>query len=448
MGRIHTNGNRRAQWTRLLLVAGIMVSSAAAWAQGWPLASNLTLKADLSIKETYDDNVFILDTEPNPAVVPPPGFTISEANKGSLVTSITPGLALNYKPSTAFAAAVLYAPECTWYHSAHSEDYVAHRGAINFSGKIDEVSYDWMNSATWIDGSNLGVVTIRPGDCRAIGGIPLRDRRDATIYRDSLKVTIPAGKWFFRPVVNTYVHDFQTEQYANLTPTQFIYDNFVDRWDVSGGLDVGCEAFSKTKVLVGYRYGHQEQGKLLGVKSQYSNNYQRFLLGVEGAPAPWLKLAVLAGPDVRDWPNVVNPQFDKDEILWWIDGTVTLLPTSADSVIFRATRYEQPAFTSQSVYEDIKYDLIWRHKFSDKFTAGAGFTLYIGDWQGPVNREDWISTPSVMASYAFNAHLVAEAAWSYDSAQNQVPTTATGATYAEGREFNRNLVSISAKYTF
>jgi len=446
MGNKTVCWNNGKRWTRLGLAAGILTLHTLAGAQGWPLASNLTLKAELTLKETYDDNVFILDTAPYPWIVPPPDATISEAKKASLVTAVTPGLTLNWRACPAFAATVSYAPEFVWYHDAHSEDYIAHRGAINFSGKIDDATYEWLNSVTWIDGSHLGPVTLRPGDCRCVGGIPLRDRRDGAAYRDSLKITIPAGKWFFRPVVNTYVHDFQTEQQAS--GTGYVYDNFIDRWDVSGGLDLGYEAFAKTKLVVGYRCGHQEQGKRLGAPSMYSNDYQRFLVGIEGTPASWLKLAILAGPDVRRWPSVTDPAFNKDEVLWWIDGTVTVLPTKADTLTVRVTRYEQPAFTSQSMYEDIKYDLTWRHKFGDKFTAGVGYTLYIGDWQGPVNREDWIHTPSAMASYGFSAHLTAEAAWSHDMARNQVPTTAAGATYADGRQFTRNLVSLALKYTF
>jgi len=437
----------RGRRLKPIIVLGTAALTATAGAQGWKLSSNLTFKADLAFKETYDDNVFILNTKPDPTITPPTGVTISEPKKGSLVTTVIPGMSLNYGPRNEFTATVSYAPEFSWYHSTHSEDYLAHRGAINFSGKLDEVTYEWLNGITQINGSDLGYITIRPGDCRCVGGIPLRDRRDAAIYRNSLRITIPANNWFFRPVLNAYVHDFQTEQRPNLTPTQYIYDNFVDRWDLGGGLDVGYAAFAKTKLVVGYRYGHQEQGKLLGVVSPYSNDYQRFLLGIEGTPATWLKLAVLAGPDIRNWDSATPVGFDRNELLIWLDGTVTILPTQVDTVTFRATHYEQPAFTSQSMYEDIKYDLIWRHSFTDKFTASAGFTFYIGNWQPPANRDDWILTPSVMTSYMFNAHLKGEIAWSYDSATSQVPTSPK-APYSEGRNFTRNLVSVGLKYSF
>lgn len=441
------NGTLRARLTRITLVSGLLVYAGAAGAQGWQLATNLTLKAELTIRETYDDNVFILDTAPDPTLTPPAGYTISVPKKESLVTSVIPGLTLNYRPCAAFVATVSYAPEATWYHSAHSEDYVAHRAAINFSGKINEITYDWVNSMTWIDGSDLGPVTMRPGDCRAIGGIPLRDRRDGVAFRNGLKVTIPIGKWFIRPVVNAYVHDFQIEQRAS--GAGYVYDYFIDRWDVGGGLDVGYEAFARTKLVAGYRYGHQEQGPRSGMASPYSNDYQRFLLGVEGAPAPWLKLAVLAGPDVRNWRNSPPAAFDEDEVLWFVDATATILPTQADTLTLRATRFEQPAFTSHSVYEDIRYDLTWRHRFTDKFVAGAGLTLYIGDWQSPAKREDWIYTPSVLASYTFSPHLTADVMWSYDNAKNQVtPVAGTSTQFADGREFTRNLISLTLKYTF
>lgn len=447
-----THDHPQAGLARLLCLATLLASAHGAGAQqGWQLSDKLTLKADLTLKETYDDNVFILNTYPYPGITPPAGYTISAPKLGSFVTSITPNLVLNYKPCEEFTATVSYAPEFTWYASAHSEDYVAQRGAINFSGKIDEVAYEWLNSAVWIDGSDEGYVTLRPGDCRAMGGIPLRDRRDAAIYRDSLKVTIPVGKWFFRPVVTSYVHDFQTEQRANLAVNRnnFIYDNFVDRWEVGGGLDIGYEVFDNTKLVVGYRFGHQNQGELLNVESPYVNNYQRFLVGVEGSPAPWMKVAVLGGPDVRDWQRDTPVGFDRDKVLWYLDALVSLLPTKEDTVTLKITNYDQPAFTSQSVYEDLKYDLVWRHKFSEKFTAGAGMTLYIGKWLEPALRDDWIYTPSLMASYAFNPNLTAEASWSYDDAVNKVtPVPGTSTQYADGREYIRNLFSVALKYTF
>jgi hypothetical protein len=135
-------------------------------------------------------------------------------------------------------------------------------------------------------------------------------------------------------------------------------------------------------------------------------------------------------------------------MLYYIDASITLLPTARDTIVLANRRYEMPAFSSFSMYEDITYSLTWRHKLDDHFTVGAGFQLYIGDWQGPVNREDWIYTPSVSAAYNYNK-FSAELAYSYDWVENQAQVLAGTATaYADGREFARHIVSLGLKYTF
>ena len=90
---------------------------------------------------------------------------------------------------------------------------------------------------------------------------------------------------------------------ANPAPTAWVYENYIDRQEVSGGLDVGYKVAKQTHVVLGYRYGAQDQGTLLGVNSPYDNSYQRILVGVEGSPVDWLKLAVMGGPDIRDFYN-------------------------------------------------------------------------------------------------------------------------------------------------
>jgi hypothetical protein len=90
---------------------------------------------------------------------------------------------------------------------------------------------------------------------------------------------------------------------------------------------------------------------------------------------------------------------------------------------------------------DIVYDATRQHKFNAKRTAGAVFRRHIGDWQAPVNREDWIYTPSALVSYTHDKHFSAELAYSYDWVESQVPNT-------RGGEYTRHLVSLGLKRTF
>jgi hypothetical protein len=208
------------------------------------------------------------------------------------------------------------------------------------------------------------------------------------------------------------------------------------------GLDAGYEVQEKTWLVLGYRYGHQHQGSRLGVASAYGNYYHRFLAGVEGAPTDWLKLSVLVGPDLRDFPSDRLPlRFKRSDLLWYVDAAATLTCGKADTVTLLATRYEQPAFSSQSVYEDVVYSCNWRHQCTSNLAGTVGMKVYEGNWQRPANRDDWIFTPSVGVTYTFNKHFSADCAWSYDAVNSEVPHTL-------GREFTRHLVSLGAKYTF
>ncbi len=419
------------------------------------MTNNLSYKAEATVKETFDSNVYLQDNTPNPVNVgaaQAAGLKPVEASKGSFVTTILPKISLDYKPCSAFTLSLGYAPEIAFYHSTHDEDYVTHRVLFNFGGKLGDATWELANTASYIDGSTKGPTFARPDDIPAIGGIPLRDRRAAFIFRNGFRLTEPVGKWFFRPVATAYIHDFKTDLRPNLNSTVYSYENYIDRQDINGGLDVGYEVVKKTFLVAGYRYGRQDQFKgPFGpggaiINSPFGNDYHRILLGAESSPASWLKLAVLGGPDLRRFGSGTPAGFDRTGLRYYWDASATLLPTGDDTVTLKSTRYEQPAFSSFSMYEDTRTDLAWRHKFNDQFSTTLGFTLYVGDWEKPVNRDDWIYTPSAGLTYTYNKHLSAELVYSYDWVDSKVSASVEPLT--NSHEFTRHLVSLAVKYAF
>jgi hypothetical protein len=451
--------HRAGRWAALSLVAflaplgldaqTVAPAPATAPATDKPAAkSPWSTSASLTFKETFDSNVYLQDAEPDPANVAAAdaaGYDAVSAKQGSAVTTILPRFGLDYRPSPAFYMSAAYSPEITYYHSASSEDYLAHRGTLNLGGKMKGISWELLNTANYIDGNDLGPTFARPGDVPAIGGVALRDRREAFVFRNGFKTTFPVGDLFFRPVATTYFHEFQTEQHAS--GPGWVYENYIDRQEIAGGLDMGYKVARETHLVLGYRFGAQDQGTLLGAESKYDNNYHRVLIGVEGNPAKWLKLSVLGGPDIRNFHQApIAADFDDEEMIYYVDAAVTLLPTARDSIALAARRFEQPAYASLSMYQDVTYSLTWRHKLNEHFTAGAGFQLYIGDWQPPVYRNDWIYTPSAMVAYNYK-RLSAELAYSYDWVEDHA-WSGSGNPYPGGREYTRHLVSLGLKYNF
>jgi hypothetical protein len=420
-------GNRTLQGALL----GCSLLGATALGAPMQLATNLTFQAGATLRETFDSNVYLQDVEPSP-LIPNAMRPFQE----SFVTTIIPRLGLDYRPAPAFGAAVSYSPEVNFFHAESSEDHVTHRGLINMSGRIGEIGWEVPNSFTWIDGSEVGPTWGGPGGAPAIGGVPIRDRRAAFIYRGGVRLVHARDRWLVRPAMSGYLHDFFTEQ--RVAPG---YVNYIDRSDLNGGIDVGYKVYENTHFVTGYRYGFQTQDRVINSPLRYDNEYHRVLFGLEGQPAKWIRLGISLGPDFRHFGERTAPDFDNRHTLLNVDSAVVITPGARDTITLTARRHAQPAYASPTAYEDITYDFAWRHKLSERFAATAGFRAYIGDWLSPVNREDWIYTPSGMLTYTHDQHISADLAYSYDWVDSKVPDTA-------GREYTRHLVSVALRYTF
>ncbi len=382
----------------------------------------------LTIRESFDDNVFLQ----NVSVL---------AYRESVVSSVAPAVTFGFQNQAQFRAALAYSADFVRYHSESSENHVTHRGSLNLSGKNEGLSWEFLNGLQVIAGNDQGPNFAPGGDIPAAAGIPLRERRNAVVYRGALRMNWTTNEWLMRPVVSFYDHDFRTQQRAR-TGAYAGYGNYVDRSEFSAGMDFGRRpSADRPWLMAGYRFGHQRQGTLLGVASPYSNDFHRVLLGVEGTVSPTVKVNVMVGPDFRRFGPNPNPAFRGSEILWFVDASLILNPSAADTVTFTARRFEQPGFGSHSVLEDGTYELAWRRKFGTKFTATASIRTYITDFQAPANREDWVVTPAVTASYVFSSSLSADFGFLRDRAKSQVTGTSA-------RDYTRQLVNAGLKYTF
>ena len=416
------------------LAASFLAAGSLALAQGWQLETNLLLKADLTLKETFDSNVYLQDLEPLP--------TVTNAVRPfveSFITSVTPRLALDWKPRTEFGLVASYAPEIATFHAAPHESYVAHRAALTFAGQVNIVQWEQFNTLTVIDGTKEGLTFGTPGGSPAIGGIPIRDRRPAIVYRNGFRAYHPHGDWFFRPVAWSYVHDFQTETRSRKVFPY--YQNYVDRDDFTVGLDVGYKAFKTAYLIVGYRFGFQNEPPLPGEDIHYSNDYNRFVAGFEGKVTSWMKVVGVVGADHRDFAHHTPVGFHDHHTKLYYDASIVFTPTKQDTVTVLLRQYEQPAFGAPSAYEDITWEISCKHQFNSRWTASGGFRAYGGSWLAPVVRDDWIYTPSATLACTVDKHWSGELGYTYDWAESGVPNTS-------GREFTRHLGSISLKYAF
>ena len=112
-----------------------------------------------------------------------------------------------------------------------------------------------------------------------------------------------------------------------------------------------------------------------------------------------------------------------------------MLPDQNDTLTLKSTRYEQPAFSSFSMYQDIKSDLAWRHEYNDQFSAQIGFTLTSATGSaGEPRRLDLHAERG--GGLQLQQTLERRNHYSYDWVENKVPTSAEPLT--NGREFTSN----------
>ncbi|MCC6235156.1 MAG: hypothetical protein IT580_21105, partial [Verrucomicrobiales bacterium] len=357
-----------------------------------------TPSAAISVKEEYDSNVYLQDIG-------------SLGDRDSMVTTVIPALGVSYANGSAVMVKASYAPEVVFFHAEPTEDHVLHRMALGAGGKVGKAGTEWdvQNALLVIAGEDEGLVYSGPGGAGAAGAPRVRDRRDAAILRSGVKITQPVGRAFVRPVASLYVHDFQARHSA--APG---YLNFVDRRDVNGGVDVGTTLAPGFRGQVGYRYGVQDQARLLNFPEEYDNTYHRVLFGLEGSPWKWMKLGVSVGPEFRSYGEDVPAGFGShDELNLFVDATVTLTLAPGDSVVLSAKQFEQPGFGGRSTYEDLTYDLTWRHKFGEHLAVGASGRAYNTDFSYPTMRDDWVLSVSGTVAWTFNKHIQAEASITY-----------------------------------
>lgn len=407
-------------------VLGLLTLGAVSPGQNLPGGTNFTgqFYAVAGSKETFDSNVYLQDQT-------------DQARRESLVTSLQAHAGLKWGNASNFAASLTYQPEANWFHSERTEDFYLHRVGAALAGATGPAAYEFTASVVVIDGDSVGPTWTGPGGAPATGGTVVRDRRDATVTRGNFRVTRNWGGWLVRPGGSFYRHDFQTEH----RDPGGGYQNYVDRSELTFGGDLG-RSLELATVWMGYRFGRQEQARLLQFPEEYDNRFHRILFGAEGRLADPLKFAVTVGPEFRRYGEKVPADFGRrDELNLFVDARFTFAPTPRDTVTAEVRRFEQPGASGRAAYEDSTYELGWRHQFHRDWVAGVGGRAYGTAFLKPALRNDWIFSQSAFLNWSLNRKLDAEFSYTHESGRTRTPN-------ATGREFERHLVSIGLRYNF
>ncbi len=412
----------------------------------------------LGVQESYDSNVYLLGAN---AAAPVPGYNNATANKSSWVTTFSPKIGVDLAKLLGDGSIVKtftlgYTPDFNIYHDATDETYSVHRLTTIIKAGTDSVNFSLDNTLTYVDGSDDSVVYPGAGQSRfanqaVIGRLSQWQNRTQA----SLKVDV-SPELFIRPVFSLLYYDMGTK-----FSTASGYDNFIDRYDVNGGLDAGYNVTKKLAVTLGYRYGYQYQAALpsfvttannIGIDS--TNDYQRFLVGIEGRPVNWLNLQASIGPehisftDARPYLAGVkaNGQMAGDRADYFAEALATLTLSPADSLVFKWKRWDWVSSIGVNSYRDTSYGGVYSHRFGDSLSAEAGLTIQQNYYFPSSQRNDWQYTASVGAKYAVTKNLTLNLSYAYIRGLNAQEGITV--TQASNRQFADNLISFGATWKY
>jgi len=434
-------------------------SPAASVSKGWQKPAWVT---DLSagVKECYDDNVLLV-ADKSPGLSP----------KSSWITTLSPKVGFNFAPllgtqKTIKTLSLTYSPDFSFYHNAPDESYNAHKIADSIKGKTGDFSFSGDNAFLFNDGEDEGpIYAVGQGAASqqydknrsAYATAVPRERRKQIQDRATILLQYDVGQFFVRPTAALTYYDLMTDWHKTSAAPYKGYQNYVDRADVNGGVDLGYKVMTNLAFTVGYRYGHQyQQAYTANVDSTYqsSSDYQRALVGVEGQPLSWLTIKVLGGPDFRDY-NSTAPMSDYHQTAYYGEGSLVATISANQSLTFSYKHWRWVSSTGKVAYDDSSYGVVYHVNATKQLGFDLGFKYANSDYTcgsavksgNSSLRDDAMYTFSGGVSYAFTKHLSASLTYQYDLGDNQQGALAVPPS-PDYRGFNHQLVSLGAQYKF
>lgn len=420
---------------------------------------------DLSVegKESYDDNVLGVSgngLKPKESFVDTLSFKIG-FNFATLLDKGSPIQTL----------AVVYSVDAATYTSATAENNVQHKLGTVIKGKSDNISWSFDNALLDVDGNKTApTYALNQLGAAAAGSdqndkyrnnyahAVARERRDQVQDRYTVFVQFDEGPVFVRPIAQLTYYNLETNIFNTSNAPYKGYQDYVDRWDINEGADLGYRLTPKLSVTLGYRDGYQHQdGFTPAINSdthQASNHYQRALLGLEGKVNDWLTLKLAAGPDFKDFNPDTAIIHDRTTRFYGEGSAVATLPQDQSLTL----AYKQWYFVSSTgvvPYEDTAISLVYHKGLTKQFGVDLGVSYKeanytIGnDYAGsaPDFRDDADLGANIGFSYAVNAHFVVAVAFSHEDGRNQLGNLAAK-YFPQYRQFDHNITSIDLKYKF
>jgi len=399
-----------------LLIAAVALAATRAAAAPAPAAP--AWEASLGASAGFDSNVYLAGAGPL-------------ADRESGLATLSARLGAKFGPGLA----VSYAALATEFWDETDENNLKHTLGASWDRKLEHLSWKAATDFALVDGADRGV-DYGSGVGSAFSTAAPRERRDQWQNKTDLALRHDSAPGFVRAVGKLQYWDMRTAAVNGC--------NYVDRYDVQGGADLGRALTpGGPEAYLGYRRGYQFQDNDFApaTVTNASNHYDRYLLGVDGSPVKSLKVAAQAGWAKHSY-NADYAGSAHEEGLF-TDATFTWTATADDELQFKTGQARTFSTTGKNSIVSTCHQLSWKHVFDASWNATLGARLAEAEY-APFRRDDL--SYAALASLTWNATktlactLSVSQEWGRDNLDDL-----RGA--AEGkREFDRAFISVGVNW--
>ncbi len=382
-----------------------------------PVAPQSPFELSVSGLIGYDDNLYLVDTG-------------GLKDIGSTVSAAAVKISAKFPTGVSF----VYAPTVSTYWDESKEDNVKHVLSAVWIKKLDALSMNTAIEFALVDGDGRGVNYGAYGS--AFSTASPRERRDQWQNKSDLALRYDTVAGFVRGVGKLQYWDMLTAAAGTA--------NYVDRYDIQGGLDFG-RSFTKggPEYYLGYRNGYQFQDNDFNSVSRKnaSNHYDRYLVGVEGKLRTDLKLNAQAGWAIHSYAEsaLVYAGTHREEGLY-TDVALTWTVNPNDELQFKTAQCRTVSSTGTNSFLSSLYQVAWKHLINKQWSTNLTGRLSEAEYS-PAARDDFDYAAILGVTYNVTANLSGTFTLSQNLGLNN-HNAISGATEKD-REFEREFVSLA-----
>ena len=324
-----------------------------------------------------------------------------------------------------------YSADAAAYARESGENHIRHRALIRLA---DGERYRFQTAFTFVQGPREGVEF--DAGRSAWATVLVRERRQQIQNRTQLERTWTYDDWFIRPSAALTAFDLQARKRTDVAG----YDNWIDRYDLAGGLDLGHQAVLGGELYGGWRYGRQYQGREGNRPTDRSNRYQRFLVGYKGDVTDQLQFKVETGPTYHRYEDSESVG---DAVIrhWYLDASGTYRFSDSTRLTGVASQSKSVASTGLLSNEIRTLGVTLHHRFDPDWSLRLGHsyrTLLYDDR----DLKDLLLTSEATLAWKLRPQAVIELSAAHETGRD------ASRVRNEAREFRRFIASIQASYRY